>query len=134
MIHRIVREFLGVVGAAVGGLLGVLAFRWMWSYGYYALVLPGALLGLGAGIGAGRTSWVRGVVCAVAALALGLGVEAYYRPFELDDSLGYFLRHLHQLQPPTLIMLAAGTLLGGWLGRDPVTSIGTRPAPTEAQA
>jgi hypothetical protein len=136
MAKRIIRELLGGIGAAIGGGLGVLAFQWMGSYGYYALVLPGALLGLGAGIGAGRVSLTRGLVCAVASLPLGLFVEWRYRPFVVDDSLNYFLTHLHLLRPPTWIMLAAGTLLAFWMGRDPITTIGVgrpnRGGPTPA--
>ena len=40
----------GVLGGAVGGVVGYLLFRWLLTKGFYALVMPGALLGLGAGL------------------------------------------------------------------------------------
>ena len=39
------------IGALAGGTLGYFAFFWIAAQGLYALVLPGGLLGLGAGIG-----------------------------------------------------------------------------------
>jgi hypothetical protein len=114
---------LGVCGAAVGGLIGALGYRWMLEYGYHALVLPGALLGLGAGIGAGTVSMWRGIIAAAAALVFSLLVEWRFRPFVADESLNYFVGHLGSLSPPTMLMLAAGCLVAFWTGRDPVTTI-----------
>ncbi|MCX5644694.1 MAG: hypothetical protein NTZ17_08405 [Phycisphaerae bacterium] len=46
---------------------------------------------------------------------MGLFTEWRYEPFVADASLGYFVSHVHQLQPITLLMLGAGTLIGFWV-------------------
>jgi hypothetical protein len=50
-------------------------------------------------------------------LALGFGLFSEWRfsLFVRDESLGYFLSHVHQLRPITLIMLAVGAFIGFWL-------------------
>lgn len=101
---------LGLVGAAVGGGLGYFAFFWFAEQGFYALILPPALLGLGAGICARQRSAVLATLCGVAGLALGLFTEWRFAPFVADSSLLYFITHLYSLKPITLIMLALGTL------------------------
>lgn len=101
-------------GAVLGGLVGHLGFGWLLSQGFYGLVLPGGLLGLGAGLSPCRVRWPS-VVCGVMALALGLVSEWRHFPFKADDSFGYFLSHVHQLKPITLLMMAAGTAIGFWV-------------------
>jgi hypothetical protein len=103
-----------LAGALLGGLLGHLAFGWLVRQGFYGLVLPGGLVGLGAGIFVGRSRWLAGV-CAALALAVGLYSEWRYFPFVADNSLSYFLCHLHMLRPVTLLMLVVGTFLGFWV-------------------
>lgn len=103
---------LGLLGAAIGGFLGYLAFFWIAQQGFYALILPAGLLGLGAGLCARGRSVPLAVLCGVAGLALGLFTEWRFAPFKADDSLLYFLTHVHALKPLTLIMLALGTFFG----------------------
>jgi hypothetical protein len=109
------RMLLGLLGAVLGGLVGYLTFFWIAQQGFYALVLPGGLLGFGAGI------WVRGrsiplaIICGFLALVLGLFAEWRIAPFVKDGSLAYFLAHAYQLKPITLIMIAAGAFLGFWV-------------------
>jgi hypothetical protein len=102
---------LGLLGAAVGGCLGYFAFFWIARQGLYALILPPALLGGAAGICARQRSSILAIVCGVAGLALGLLVEWRFAPFIADATLGYFITHVHQLRPLTLIMLALGTVI-----------------------
>lgn len=109
-------------GAVLGGLVGHVAFGWLVGQGFYGLVLPGGLLGLAAGWSPCRSRWPS-VVCGVLALIVGLLSEWRYFPFMADKSLGYFLRHLHQLQPVTLLMIAAGTAIGFWVPFRRVASI-----------
>jgi len=71
-------------------------------------VIPGAFVGLGSGVLSSRKSMIRGILCGFGALALGLFVE--WRSFNV--SLGYFLMHVHKLQPLVLLMIAIGTFLG----------------------
>lgn len=106
----------GLVGALVGGSLGFLAFRWAYSQGFYAMILPGALLGLGCGLLAQHRSIPRGIVCGVAALLLGLYTEWQY--FESDDSFLYMLTHVYRLRPLTLGMIGLGTAFAFWFGKD----------------
>lgn len=103
-----ISNLLGLVGAAIGGLVGFLAFEWIVDQGLYAMILPGALLGLGAGLLARHESKARGLVCAGAALILGLFAEWHAFPFVADASPGYFLGHLHELKPITWIMIGLG--------------------------
>ncbi len=108
------QTLLVLIGAAVGGALGYFAFFWIIQQGYYALVLPGGLLGLGAGIGKCRHVLLA-VFCGLCALALGLFTQWCYAPFLADESLGYFLAHIPDLKPLTLIMIALGGLVGFWI-------------------
>jgi len=105
---------LTFAGAAAGGALGYLAFSWVLGQGFYALVLPGALLGLGAGLAPNRSVAVA-VVCGLAALAIGVVTEYHFRPFIADERFSYFVAHLHDLTPVTLLMIAAGGVIGFWV-------------------
>jgi hypothetical protein len=102
------------VGAAAGAALGYFAFFWIAHQGFYALVLPGALLGLGACLARSRSVAVS-IACGVAAVALGLFAEWRFEPFIKDAGLGYFLTHLHQLKGLTLISIAAGGVIAFWV-------------------
>jgi hypothetical protein len=108
------RILLALGGAVAGGVLGYLAFLWILQQGFYALILPGALVGLGASLARNRFVWVA-VVCGL--LALVLGTFADWRvtvPLQDDDSFGYYLLHLHQQRAITLIMITVGGLIGFW--------------------
>jgi len=107
-------DFLVLLRATIGGALGYVLFSWLAGRGLYGLALPGGLLGLGAGIFKTRSKAVP-VVCGLAALALGLFTEWRYAPVAADGSVGYFVSHVHHLQPITLLMLPAGTLIGFWV-------------------
>jgi hypothetical protein len=115
---RVVSTVLGLVGAAAGGALGFWAFGWALNQGFYALVLPGGLLGLGCSLLARHPSTPRGIVCGVAGLALGLFTEWWHAPFKDDSRFSYFLAHVPNLQGLTLLMLLVGTLAAFWLGKD----------------
>jgi hypothetical protein len=101
-------------GAAIGGVLGYFAFFWIANQGLYGMIIPGGLLGLGAGIAKNR-SIIVAVVCGVLAIGLGLFTEWQFAPFKKDDSLGYFLAHVHELKPITLIMIAVGAAIAFWI-------------------
>jgi hypothetical protein len=101
-------------GALVGGVIGYHAFFWMAGQGLYGLVLPGALLGVGAGVGKNRSVWIA-LMCGLAALVLGLYAEWRFAPFKADDRFGYFLTHAHDLRPVILVMIALGGFIGFWI-------------------
>ena len=109
--------FKGSGGAIAGGALGHFGFEWFTTMGFYSLILPGALLGLGFGLASQQRNFVFGIICAIAAMALGLFSEWSSFPFLADNSFSYFLRHLHQLKPITWIMLVVGALLAFWFGK-----------------
>ena len=58
------------------------------------------------------------VVCGAAALPLGLLAEGLVRPFLVDNSLGYFWKHLHELTPLTWLLLILGAVLAFLWGKD----------------
>ena len=107
-------DCLVLAGALVGGVLGYVLFKWLLGQGYYGLMLPGGLLGMGAGMFKTRTKAVA-VVCGILAIVLGLLVEWNSFPFNADESLGYFFTHFYDLKPATLIMIALGALIGFWI-------------------
>jgi hypothetical protein len=98
-------------GAIAGGVLGYFACFWLAGQGFYALALPGGLLGLGAGLGKNR-SVALAVLCGLVAVGLGLYTDWHLFPFAKDNSLQYYLLHVHDLSPVTLLMIAIGGAIG----------------------
>jgi len=107
-------NLLTIACACVGGLLGYLAFVQLLDKGYYALVLPGGLLGLAAGIPRSRSRIVP-VLCALLAIWAGLLAEHRFAPFVADPSLGFFLTHVSDLKPMTKLLISLGGLIGFWV-------------------
>jgi hypothetical protein len=128
---RIKNMLAALAGAVIGGAMGYFAFIWIARQGFYALMLPGVLAGVGASLFVSDRSVPRGAFCGVFALGLGLFAEWRFAPFIKDPSLGYFLVHVHRLQPITLLMIAVGGVLGYWLavGRERGTNSSDRPNP-----
>ena len=118
MVRSAKDNALSAIGGAAGAAVGVVAFHVLWSQDFYALVLPGAFLGLGCYALSRTRSVPRGVVAAILAIILGLGVEWRYRPFVADGSLLGFLTRIPQLKPVTLVMIGVGALFAFWWGRD----------------
>jgi len=102
---------LGLLGAAIGGCIGYFAFFWIARQGFYALVIPGGLLGIVAGLFTKQRCPPLAIICGIAALLLGLATEWRRAPFAADQSLPYFLTHVHQLSAITLIMIALGSVV-----------------------
>lgn len=120
----------GLIGATIGGVVGFFAYEWGIDHGLKAGVFPGAFIGLGSGLLSSRSSTLRGILCGLAALALGLYAEWRFAPFRADGSVGYFLTHVYQLNPLVLLMIALGTFLGWrWGGDGFKPSFAGRPAP-----
>jgi len=107
-------NILALVAALVSGTLGYFVFFWIAKQGFYALALPGGLLGLGAGVVKNRSVGVA-VACGLMATTLGLFTEYRFEPFIKDDSLSYFLAHVFDLRPVTLLMIIAGGAVGFWV-------------------
>ncbi len=100
------------------GSPGYVLFFWIAQQGLYALVLPGAAIGLGCGLLARHRSALRGTLCAIAALGLGLYTEWKFSPFRADSRFPYMVLHFYELKPITLIMIGLGAALAFYLGKD----------------
>lgn len=117
----IVSIALGLIGAVAGGALGFFLFGWALRQGFYAMILPGGLLGIGCALLSWKPSVPRGIACGIAALGLGFFTEWWwYRPFGADRSLSYFLAHIGQLDASgiTYLMIGLGALIAVWIGKD----------------
>jgi hypothetical protein len=108
---------LGLLGAVGGGALGVLAFYLLGRLGLYAIVLPGAMLGIGCGALLPDKSGAMGIICGLLGLLLGVFTEWCFAPFAVDRSLWFFVAHLNGLPNVKLVMFAVGGLFAFWFGR-----------------
>jgi hypothetical protein len=109
----------GLLGALAGGAIGLFLFQWLARNGFYAMMIPGALLGLGSGLAARGRSLLLGILCAVAALCLSVYAEWVHAPFKEDGSFLFFLTHLHQLDGAAVkyVMMGLGALFAFWFGQ-----------------
>ncbi len=64
------RDLAVLAGAIVGGVLGHFLFVWLVSQGFYAMILPGGLVGIGAGL-ARHGKLYLAVICGLIALSAG---------------------------------------------------------------
>jgi hypothetical protein len=118
MARTAIGVLLSLAGAAGGAVIGVAICRWLYHQGLYAMILPGACLGLGAHLTSLDRSTIRGVVLGLAALVGGFVAEWWIRPFLADESFAYFLRHLSDLLPWTYLMIGLGAAFAFWWGRE----------------
>lgn len=116
--ERITSTLLSLMGATIGGTVGYYLFFWISRQGFYAMIAPGALMGLGCGLMARHRSMIRGILCGIAALILAVYTEWKFAPFLANDSLNYMATHLPDLPPIKLVMMSLGTLIAFWLGKD----------------
>ena len=108
---------LSLAGAAAGAFLGYVLFKWALRQGFYAMVVPGACLGMGAHLAAPTRSLTRGVVMGLAALAFGVIVDCMTNAPPFDD-LRYYFTNISRVKPMSLLMIALGGVVGFWWGRD----------------
>jgi hypothetical protein len=111
---RLVGNVVTVCLACVGGFLGHLGFGLLLNQGFYAMILPGGLIGLAAGVSRSRSLMVP-VLCGILAIVAGLLTEFRYAPFLADSSLNYFLLHALDLRPVTLLLIGLGGVIGFWV-------------------
>jgi hypothetical protein len=115
--HAMKDMALGIAGGILGGCLGYFLFSVVAKQGFYAIILPGALLGMGCGSLSGRKSLSLGIACAIGGLLLGIITEWHFAPFIKDKSFSFFLSHLHQLTRISRILILVGSFLAFWFGR-----------------
>ena len=101
---------LAPLGATVGGVIGYFGFFWLAKQGFYGLALPGVLIGAGSYLLLRRRSLALGIICGIAAVALGIYSEWRFAPFTADRSFAYFLTHLYDLRPVTIILILLGAI------------------------
>jgi len=111
--NRSPSDVLAIVAAVAGGALGYAGFFWLSASGYYALLLPGGLAGVAAGLVAHRSPWIAYLVGA-GGLVLGVFTEFRAAPFVADDSFWYFLTHLTDLRPITQVMVLLSGAIAFW--------------------
>lgn len=110
---------MGVVGAVAGAAVGVWAAGWAAREGFYAMALPGGLMGLGFALAGRVRSRVAAILLAVAAVPVGLYAHWSNFKFIADPSLGFFVRNLHQLRGMTWLMVGLGALGAYWFATTP---------------
>jgi hypothetical protein len=108
------RDAIAICLAVAGGFVGHVVFLLLAAHGLYGLALPGGFVGLGAGIVRNRSIRVA-LICALVAVAAGLMTQYRFMPLATHYGFGDFLRHLFDLQPVTLFMLAVGGFAGFWV-------------------
>jgi hypothetical protein len=108
---------LGLGGAACGVVAGYLGFLLLTRLGFYGLVLPGALLGIGCGALSRGKSNQLGIACGVFGVLAGIVTEWRFAPFIKDASFAYFITHLQDLGSVTLVSIAGGGVFAFWFGR-----------------
>jgi hypothetical protein len=122
----------GLIGAAMGGVVGYFIYKLGLRQNLKAGVVPGALVGLGSGLLSSRPSQARGLICGLGALAIGVFAEWWNFPFEKDESLGFFLAHVHHLPFLVIVMIGLGTFLGYyWGGQGFKPDFAGKPSPPE---
>jgi hypothetical protein len=131
MPRYVVSNLLGLVGAIIGGVVGFYTFRWLLDHGFYGLIIPGAFLGLGCSLMARHPSTARGVCCAIAALGLALFTDWYFTI--RNDSFAQFIQNGKNFSSVSLLMIAIGTLVAFWVGKD-AAARGLAVRPPAAQA
>lgn len=111
------RYLPATVGALVGAAAGYLAFAGLMKLGVYAIVLPGAAVGLGSNMFLGGRSLAMGVASAVLAAAVTVFCQWMFLPFAANTSLGYLLANFHKTPPVQLAMMALGVAIAFYFGR-----------------
>ena len=115
--NRRPRYLRAVIGSFAGAFLGYLGFAMLTKIGVYAMVVPGAMTGLGCGAQSGTKSIPLGLYAAALAFIVSVLIEWHFFPFVADESLPYFVSNLDGLSRLTKVMFGFGTFAGFWFGR-----------------
>src|SRR5271157_4934462 len=114
-----VKWLLGLAGAVGGGIAGFFIFYGLCTVRLYALVVPGAVLGLAAGALLKERMPLFGVLCAALALLLGFFCHWWMRIPSDGEEPGfcYLLAHPSHITPIFLVMIVLGALCAYWFGQ-----------------
>lgn len=110
-------HLLSAVGAIAGGAVGYFVFHTLYQYGLLGPFIPAGLLGVGCAALSVNRSNARGIACGIAGLLLGLYTDWMHFHWQ-DDSLRFYVTHLHWLPLYKWALLIVGSLLAYWVGRD----------------
>lgn len=106
----------GIGGAVLGALAGFAVFTALAKFGLYALVIPGALVGIVGSYFSQRRSLILGIICIAVAAILTIFTEWWNFPFAKDTSLIFFLEHLGNLNLHFWLSLLLGCGVAFWFG------------------
>jgi hypothetical protein len=105
----------GLGGAVVGGIAGYLLFWVLARSNLLGYMIPGALLGLGAGWAARGKSQALGVICALLAIGLTL-FTAWHIAFNRFTFVE-FLSKLHLFPLSRMLLMGLGVVFAWWFGQ-----------------
>ncbi len=114
----------GTIGAFVGAAIGILVYWFLLRNNVQAPILVPGVTGVVAGLAGAKRDVKMGLITAVIAIPATILPDAIWLPFTMDESIGYFLPHLHKLNPirigpislPMLLVYAIGIGLAFWFG------------------
>ena len=119
---------LGVVGGVGGGVIGFLICKWLSSQGFYAVVIPGSLVGMGFGYCARKRHVVFGCVSGI--LGLFAGLITQWKVYSNEPSFWKLVGELKDYSAVTWIMLGLGTVFAVSFGTG--RNSGSPPRQTES--
>ncbi len=106
---------LACLGAVIGAGVGVGVAKMAAGAGFYAVIVVGVMAGVGAMVFSKKGGVGVGVLVGVVAICASLWAEWYCFPFLADGSLGYFVAHVGDLKPFSLLLHGVGAVAGGWI-------------------
>jgi len=106
----------GIMGVAVGGVMGYVLTYWLTMHGLLATMLPGLAVGMGCGWLSGTRSHVLGALAGAASLAISVVVTWQVFPFRDDESFLFFVLHLHKVHTWMVVMIVFSGACGYWFG------------------
>jgi hypothetical protein len=110
---------LGCIGAIAGAAVGAYVAKLGFRAGIYALIAVGPLAGLGTRAAVlflrAKGDWILALMVGAIALVAGIWTEWMCMPFQIDDSLPYFITHLHQVYAFHLLIVCIGAVVGGFI-------------------
>ena len=117
-----VKIVLGFVGGIVGGVVAFFIFRALQGIGLYALVLPGAFVGLGCGFAARHGSvifsWIALVIGVIATLLTEWATDRFVHDNGDLYSLWEYTADLIELRGWFVVgVIALNGVIAFWLGR-----------------
>jgi len=115
VLHKATARVIGVAGALIGATVGYWCVGLLARQGFHAIVLPAALPGVIAGVASRERSMWWALLYGAIGVVAALFTESRFRPFIVDSSFRYFVRHLGELQPAVMIVIGVGAGLGALL-------------------